>query len=501
MAIAGKVAITPKGEWSASVNYTKLDLVTNNGCAYISLKDSFGIEPTNTEYWMLLVEGVSQEIIDNIIDGTTPVGNANQLGGKGASEYLPNSGGVLKKLSDLDGGRLLLEKPTNAKADGNLAVDFYSDANGVPYARIFENGGKYRGVKLDLSKCEQSINGELIHSGNIDEYLKSSSINPNTPITWNQLTPDNFANTDYYSDTFVGGVHTLKLKQSSITWARCQLASGAIAGHKIYVRITADNELCNAIRYSNEEGSTEHRLPEFDGQPRVIITPTYNYLSFQFNNYWANHTQAQLSVNTFDLTLMFGAGNEPTMEEFDEIFPNTHYEYNAGIATTVSEVSLVNVLKDYLPLSGGTVSSAKQAPITVHNSSAQNAFIQYKGTSKVLGNLGFADIDVPAFYSADEESWHKLLHTGNKPTGTYTGNGSATSRTIYIGNKDFVHTVMIRKASSADFAIVTSSGYIAKKGSGATVGSGCCLSSGYISCSTADELFNTSGATYEYYTL
>lgn len=35
-------------------------------------------------------------------------------------------------------------------------------------------------------------------------------------------------------------------------------------------------------------------------------------------------------VNAFDLTLMFGAGNEPTAEQFEAMFPADSYQYNAG---------------------------------------------------------------------------------------------------------------------------------------------------------------------------
>ena len=95
MAIAGRVAIIPKGEWSESVTYDKLDLVTHNGNAFIAYKSSAGVEPVDGDTWMLVMEGVSSDDVENlktdvesIINGTTSVGNALQLGGKDASEYV-----------------------------------------------------------------------------------------------------------------------------------------------------------------------------------------------------------------------------------------------------------------------------------------------------------------------------------------------------------------------------------------------------------------------------
>ena len=57
MAIAGRVAIVPKGDWISTVKYDKLDLVRFGKNAYVAKKPSTNIEPTNTEYWMLSIEG------------------------------------------------------------------------------------------------------------------------------------------------------------------------------------------------------------------------------------------------------------------------------------------------------------------------------------------------------------------------------------------------------------------------------------------------------------
>ena len=41
----------------------------------------------------------------------------------------------------------------------------------------------------------------------------------------------------------------------------------------------------------------------------------------------------------FDLTQMFGAGNEPTVDEFKALFPHDYYPYNSGEETLVSKVN------------------------------------------------------------------------------------------------------------------------------------------------------------------
>lgn len=58
MAIAGRVAIVPKGDWSADATYKRLDAVTYNNALFIAKKEvSVGILPTNIEYWMKALDG------------------------------------------------------------------------------------------------------------------------------------------------------------------------------------------------------------------------------------------------------------------------------------------------------------------------------------------------------------------------------------------------------------------------------------------------------------
>ena len=51
----------------------------------------------------------------------------------------------------------------------------------------------------------------------------------------------------------------------------------------------------------------------------------------------------KIKIQIFDLTLMFGSGNEPTtVEEFEAMFPATYYPYNAGeiVSAGVTEVAV-----------------------------------------------------------------------------------------------------------------------------------------------------------------
>lgn len=58
MAIAGRVAIVPKGDWSADAAYKRLDAVTYNNTLYFAKKGvPAGTATSNTEYWSKSIVG------------------------------------------------------------------------------------------------------------------------------------------------------------------------------------------------------------------------------------------------------------------------------------------------------------------------------------------------------------------------------------------------------------------------------------------------------------
>ena len=78
MAIAGKVAILPKGEWNSAVSYEKLDAVSYDNALYIAKKPSVGQVPTDGEYWMFCLQSIDYAEFEKIINGTTTVGIADK---------------------------------------------------------------------------------------------------------------------------------------------------------------------------------------------------------------------------------------------------------------------------------------------------------------------------------------------------------------------------------------------------------------------------------------
>ena len=56
----GRVMLLNKGTYNVETAYSELDVVKESGRTYICLKNCKGIQPTNTEYWILAADiGIS----------------------------------------------------------------------------------------------------------------------------------------------------------------------------------------------------------------------------------------------------------------------------------------------------------------------------------------------------------------------------------------------------------------------------------------------------------
>jgi len=144
-----------------------------------------------------------------------------------------------------------------------------------------------------------------------------------------------------------------------------------------------------------------------------------------------------------------------TSETADGITVKATYD----IPTNVTNATTAD-LANYLPRTGGTIDGA--TTITGKTTLLQEMHITHNGGSGVVGAddthirlttiqdatdvatrryMGVYNSGTKTLGEAvqlcdvisGKPTYYTLLHTGNKPTGTYTGNGSATTRTINTG--------------------------------------------------------------------
>ena len=156
-------------------------------------------------------------------------------------------------------------------------------------------------------------------------------------------------------------------------------------------------------------------------------------------------------------------------------------------------------LANYLPLTGGTVATDGTTPLRLKNNTANVLYLQMLGASGVLGYFAMNGKDKPSFISANG-AVSDILHTGNKPTGTYTGNGDATERTIATGG--IGNCVVITNGSHL-MCIVFHKGAICRHASSliALTESEVSFENGILTLSTANDVINANGATFYYQVL
>ena len=179
-------------------------------------------------------------------------------------------------------------------------------------------------------------------------------------LVWNQKT-----NTIYYNPTVVTldtSVTTEKKYNyiSSTTSSRFIYGEGhdVPAGHKVLIQFVFKNGISSGIYFRFRNGSDAYENIYFSGivQGEWAKVSVIRDNGFKFVNqsgflasgdsvsgdYFSMPNNGGLSI--FDLTLMFGAGNEPsTPEEFEALYPGPYYDYNPGMLISNAATAIETV--------------------------------------------------------------------------------------------------------------------------------------------------------------
>lgn len=178
MAIAGRVAIVPKGDWSAETEYKRLDEVTYNNTMFIAKKAvPKGTLPTNAEYWS-----------KSIVGGVGAIATKEDAGiVKPADGLLIAEDGTLKV--SIDGTTLTMDQVNNVI---KLADTLKEKINGAfPAANVVNNQITTKtGYALDARQANPNIDGTLAKQlsdlngslNNVATKNDISALNPTSEI-------------------------------------------------------------------------------------------------------------------------------------------------------------------------------------------------------------------------------------------------------------------------------------------------------------------------------
>ena len=150
MAIAGRVAIVPKGDWSADATYKRLDAVTYNNTLYFAKKEvPAGTATSNTEYWSKSIVGGAVAI------ATTEDAGIVKPDGKSMSV---DESGTLS--INLDGTTITLDEAKNVIKLADTLKDKIGSAL-QPESIVNNQVTTETGFALDARQANPNIDGSL----------------------------------------------------------------------------------------------------------------------------------------------------------------------------------------------------------------------------------------------------------------------------------------------------------------------------------------------------
>ena len=153
-------------------------------------------------------------------------------------------------------------------------------------------------------------------------------------LVWNQILPILAADGPWN----VNGVIQTNNKDGSYTFNGTATDSGGTAGNNRFVWRIVLNHLYYVFISPTDVGITmsflSASMPIIEGSKKTsgIVRATKSANQYSRLSVVEGVTYDNVTVSPFivDLTLMFGAGNEPTVEEFERMFFLPYYENNAG---------------------------------------------------------------------------------------------------------------------------------------------------------------------------
>lgn len=158
-------------------------------------------------------------------------------------------------------------------------------------------------------------------------------------IVWNQLNLNN------ENSVTKNGISFINNKDGSWTiTGTCSTSNGGSADVLIYgfadKFVSGHKYLAKADKYFGENYGFAINGADSAVKKAVIVDYPFNPIIFVKDKVTVDNVT--IRMNIFDLTQMFGAGNEPsTPEEFEAMFPADYYPYNAGelMSAPVNEVT------------------------------------------------------------------------------------------------------------------------------------------------------------------
>lgn len=273
MAIAGKVAILPKGEWDSAVTYEKLDAVSYDNALYIAKKPSVGQVPADGEYWMFCLQSIDYAEFEKIINGTTTVGIADKAINDKNGDNIVDTYAKKNDLTNFQNkdGDSKDNTVTYTSADDTTA-DAWTDV------AVLATGEKHSSILAKISTMFKNIRyiyTHFIKSENILETLEEIAANTQSGKVAGALAVKELNSNLAKCSTLLGFSQNKSLDQSISEHINKLVPFGEGTIHGINITGTPLNDTNDIIiKVININGSNWYRVVVYDCQSSSIHTIT-----------------------------------------------------------------------------------------------------------------------------------------------------------------------------------------------------------------------------------
>ena len=235
MVNAGRILIMPRGDWSALTSYDMLDLVTENGVAYLARQASVGQDPatdTSLTYWQPF--GSASSIATTTTPGLVmPDGSTITIDNTGLVE-VPIDGSSIQIDSNTGKMKAVVDKALSGLTDVNIT----SAANGQ-VLEYDSSASKWKNVTLYGTDILTQSGGTSLTSAisgkeNAPTVLSNTLAVGATTLNFTNAAITNTSLIDVYTDVY--GVNPTAMTQSSTTVTLTFDAQSVAVGVKVVVR-------------------------------------------------------------------------------------------------------------------------------------------------------------------------------------------------------------------------------------------------------------------------
>lgn len=316
-------AATSAQQTTADKNITAGYAKTAKTCADSTAADKQAVQDMATQVTAdkATVADNAAKVAEDRTAAETAAQTAQSIADSLPEDYTTAVGKIAENTAEIGRVKLTdkeLQRRVNALYDLGQGIthQFETDSE-TAYQKTVPTGGKLMSVK--------SVGGKsVVWNQLISQLIEAKSAN----VTGAKLTDKTLQ---------ISGTST------NVVFLRIVPVQTAIIGHKYLFHSHASDtaELSNFNGFYNNESETDKRFYEYG--KGTIFTNADNAIEMRLRLDADVTVNFQITPQLFDLTAMFGSGNEPTtVEEFEAMFPATYYPYNAGeiVSAGVTEVAV-----------------------------------------------------------------------------------------------------------------------------------------------------------------